>query len=366
MQPPRQRNPGPLRVGILGCSLHFHPILSFIAPLVRGLDRQRFSVRVYSAGTLRDEYQNALRGLSDQWLDVAALETPQLVERLRAEELDVLIEVDNHTRDNRLAALAKRVAPVQISLLGLNQTTGLEAIDYRITDAVVDPPGTESGYTERLLRLPSCHLAYLPFGSFARVPPAPALHSTRVRIGVFNSWHKIDGAEIALWASLLRKIDRLQLVVAGFDDGVARLRLQRQLAAAGIAAERVELHPFLEQSRFWSLVQSVDLALDSYPWGGGATTAAVLSLGIPLLTRTGPRAASRIGASMLLALGMGDWVLPADADVAGRVAELAADPLRLDSLRRPLQDAFAARFCHTEAYEASMAELLERICTAQN
>jgi protein O-GlcNAc transferase len=153
-------------------------------------------------------------------------------------------------------------------------------------------------------------------------------------------------------------VDRLQLVVAGFDDGVARLRLQRQLAAAGIAAERVEIHPFIEQSRFWSLVQSVDLALDSYPWGGGATTAAVLSLGVPLLARTGPRAASRISASMLLALDMGDWVLPVEADVRGRIAELAADPLRLDSLRRPLQDAFVARFCQPERYAASIAELL--------
>lgn len=362
MRPSRRRNPAPLRVGILGCSLHFHPIIGFIAPLIRGLDRRRFSVRVYSAGSIRDDYQSALRSLSDQWLDVAALETPQLVERLRAEQLDVLVELDNHTRDNRLTALAQRVAPVQISLFGMNQTTGLEAIDYRITDGVVDPPGTDSAYTERLLRLPSCHLAYLPFGPLSRVPPAPALRGGRVRIGVFNSWHKIGGGEIALWASLLQKLDRLQLVVAGFDDGVARLRLQRQLAAAGITADRVEIHPFIEQSRFWSLVQSVDLALDSYPWGGGATTATVLSLGVPLLTRTGPRAASRISASMLLALDMGHWVLPVEADVRGRIAELAADPLRLDSLRRPLQDAFIARFCQPEPYAAAIAELLERIC----
>ncbi|MBV8030415.1 MAG: hypothetical protein JO035_02795 [Betaproteobacteria bacterium] len=357
--PKRPRRSGALRVGILGSSLHFHPIMGFISPLVRGLDRRRFSVRIYSAGSIRDGHQDALRNLSDQWLDVAALETPQLVERLRREDLDLLVELDNHTRENRLAALAQRVAPVQISLFGLNQTTGLEAIDYRITDEVVDPAGSESSYTEKLLRLTSCHLAYLPFEPVPRVGGAPSRHGGPVRMGLFNSWHKIGDDEISLWISLLRKHDRLQLVVAGFDDGVANLRLRRQLSAAGIAPERVEIHPFLEEHRFWSLVQSVDFALDSYPWGGGATSAAVLSLGVPLLTRIGPRPASRISASMLLALDMGRWIVPVEKDIAGRIAELVSDPAQLDSPRRGLQDAFAARFCEPEPYAAKMGSLLE-------
>lgn len=366
-QPPSRQagSRSPLRVGILGCSLHFHPILGFVAPLLRGLDRKRFSLRVYSAGVIRDAYQAALRGLSDEWLDVAELQVPQLVDRLRADRLDVLIELDNHTRDNRLAALAQRVAPVQISLFGMNQTTGVEAIDYRITDGVVDPPGSETAYTERLLRLPSCHLGYVPFGELPPVPPAACLQSARLRMGVFNSWHKIGGGEVALWASLLEKLGGLQLVVAGFDDGVARLRLQAQLGAARIAPDRIEIHPFIEQSRFWSLVQSVDFALDSYPWGGGATSASILSLGVPLLTRTGPRAASRVSASMLLALDMGRWVLPVQADVLERIVELTADRAALDALRRPLQQRFIERFCQPEAYAASYADALEQACSAR-
>lgn len=302
---------GRLRIGFLGSTFHYHPMANFIAPIFRGLRKVGAEFAVFSNGNVRDVYQQRLRELAPEWHDVSSMDDASLHAFLCRQELAVLIDLDNHTRRNRLVVFAARAAPVQASLYGLNLTTGVKAMDYRICDAATDPPSVAGQFSENLLRLPESHLAY---DALTEVPKRTARHG-RVRVGVFNHWHKIGQSQIDLFAQALRELPELQLVLVGFDDGVARHALIRRLRQHLADLDRVEMHSFVEQASFFRLAQSVDFALDSWPWGGGATTAALLNLGVPVLCWRGQRPASRIGPALLDALQRPDWFVDTVQDL---------------------------------------------------
>lgn len=297
---------GDLRIGFIGSTLHYHPITNFIAPLFVDMKNCGARLIVFSNGTCRDPYQDFLRSVVDEWYDVATLDDPAAYELMIKKRLDVLIDLDNHTTVNRLGVVGRRVAPCQASLYGLNSTTGVAAVDYRICDKLTDPVGIEAQFSEQLLRLPVTHICY---DALAPVPSRDCRPGNVVRVGIFNSWHKVNQSQVRFIADLLRSETRLQLVIGGIDDGVIRQWLIGRFRSEGVDLSRIEIHSFLEQKNFFALAQSVDFAIDSWPWGGGATTAALLNLGVPVLARSGSRPASRIGPSLLWGCGFSEWVV---------------------------------------------------------
>lgn len=313
-QPPGNPN---LRIGFIGSNFHYHPMANFISPIFRGLREASADFVVFSNGKFRDVYQQRLRELAPEWHDVSGLDDATLHDLLCRQRLSVLIDLDNHTRCNRMAVIAARAAPIQASLYGLNLTTGLSAMDYRICDANTDPLSLAAQFSERALRLPVTHLAY-----DALTPvPVRTVRVGRVRIGVFNSWHKICAAQIDLYARLLHALPRVELVLVGFDDGVARHVLLQRLKRQRADLERVEIHSFVEQASFFRLAQSVDFALDSWPWGGGATTAALLNLGVPVVCWNGSRPSSRVGSAMMELIDRADWTVNELCELFPKVLE---------------------------------------------
>jgi predicted O-linked N-acetylglucosamine transferase (SPINDLY family) len=233
---------------------------------------------------------------------------------------------------------AQRPAPVQATWLGYLGTTGMTRMHYRITDRIADPPGlTERLHTEKLARLPHSQWCYRPFIELEPAPTPPCVASGRVTFGSFNQTAKITPSTRRLWAALLARLPDARLLVAGVPAGRAQDDLRRELAAAGVAHERLGISPYVSLQDYFRLFAEVDVALDTTPYSGGTTTLDALWMGVPVVTLPGSRPASRSAASIVTSAGFPEWVASSPADFLERAAALAADAARLAQLRATLR-----------------------------
>jgi predicted O-linked N-acetylglucosamine transferase (SPINDLY family) len=345
-------------VGFVCSNLRRHAISNFFLPLLAHLDRKKFMVIVFSSTRRVDGVTLALQKMSDLWYDTPDMSDEELLTLIRSDRVDILIDLDNHTPSNRLRVFSQRAAPIQMTFYGYNSTTGLESMDYRLTDSIVDPCGNENHYTEKLLRTRSCHAAY--HGATAPATPAPSLADGHLVFGSFNDSKKINSIQIQQWARILRGFPDSHLHVVGVDDGFIQLRLRRLMREYGINASQVTIEERLELLDLYHRVQSVDFAIDSWPFGGAVTTAMTLSLGVPLVTATGPRAVSRVSASMLNDLGLQQHIVSSPDQIGTRVLEVGAQPLALSEQRSALTQRFVQTIGNGERLGQEVGELLIR------
>jgi predicted O-linked N-acetylglucosamine transferase (SPINDLY family) len=358
------RRPGHrLRIGYLSGDLRRHPVAYFLQPVLQHHDHGRFEVFCYHTGVNEDDLSARLRAHAHHWRNVARLSPDDLDQTLRADRLDLLVELSGHSDGHRLAVVARRVAPVQVSYLGYPNTTGLTAVDYRITDAQADPPGeADALHTERLVRLPETFLCYAPpfAGEVAARPPV--CERGRVTFGSFNNFAKLSASNIALWARVLDAVPGAMLLIktGGLQDpGLRQLVLER-FRAAGIDSSRIELAAPTESiDAHMRSYDRVDIALDSFPYHGTTTTMDALWMGVPVVTLRGDRHAARVSASILHTLGLGQLVAASAQDYVQIAQRLALDVGGLEALRRTLRERVrasplmdGARFTHhlEEAY----------------
>ena len=332
-----------LRIGFLSGDFREHSVRFFIAPILRGLDRSQFEVVCYSNCPFADAGTLQIQPLADGWYNVAPCKDDELAERIRSHGIDILFDLSGHTQDNRLLVFARKAAPIQISYLGYLGTTGLEEMDYWITDWIVHPADTLQRTTERIWRLPRCWVAYEPFAD----APAVAVRDSGAPItfASFNALQKLGPPSIRLWARVLAALPESQLLIKshGLDNPEERAIVTRRLADAGVAAERVTLLGRIpSRAEHLELFSKVDIALDTTPWAGGTTTAETLWMGVPLVTLPGPLMPSRMSASMLHAVGLDDLVARDEADFARIAVQLARDPDRRSRLRLELRGRMAA------------------------
>ncbi|HXV07996.1 MAG TPA: tetratricopeptide repeat protein [Burkholderiales bacterium] len=335
-----------LRIGYLSGDLRRHPVAYFLEPVLRHHDHGRFEVFCYHTGADEDDLSARLRAHADHWRAVGRLSPDDLDRTLRADRLDLLVELSGHSDGHRLAVVARRVAPVQVSYLGYPNTTGLTAIDYRITDAQADPPGeADALHTERLARLPETFLCYAPpfAGEVAARPPVCS--RGRVTFGSFNNFAKLSASNIALWARVLDAVPGATLFIktGGLQDpGLRRLVLER-FRAAGIDSSRLELAaPTDSIEAHMRSYDRVDIALDSFPYHGTTTTMDALWMGVPVVTLRGDRHAARVSASILHTLGLDQMVAASAQDYVQIARRLALDVAGLETLRRTLRQRLQA------------------------
>jgi protein O-GlcNAc transferase len=335
----------PLRIALLSNDLRTHSVAFFVEPILRGLDRQRCSVTIYSTAPTRsggeDPISLRLRELADQWHEVSGVASDDLVRRIRADAIDVLLELNGHTHGHRLDALARRAAPVQATYLGYPGTTGIPAIDARFVDAITDPPGSEPWASELLVRLPGCFLCYAPLVDAGEVTPAPSLATGHVTFGSFNSMPKLTPEVLKTWARVLSAAASSTLLLknrAMADPRVAA-RVRGELSALGVAPDRVEAAGHRPtQAEHLREYARVDIALDTFPYNGTTTTCEALWMGVPVVSVMGRTHAGRVGASLLSCVGLGELVAR-DADEYVTIATgLAGDVGRRASLRGSLRE----------------------------
>jgi protein O-GlcNAc transferase len=334
----------------------------FIEPLLAARDAERFHVVCYNSWRERDEVTERFAALADDWREVAELSDTGFAKQVRADAIDILVDLNGHTTGNRLPAFGPRLAPVQATYLGYAATTGVAAIDYRITDAVLDPPGrTERYYSERLLRLPDAMWCYTPPQS-APEPAAGRETGAAPTFGVFNNFAKVSPAAIETWAEILAQLPHARLLCVGVPSGSSRARFAAPFEARGVDPERLTFTGRASYAEYLDLHQRVDIALDSFPYTGGTTTCDALWMGVPVLSLAGDAVPARSGASLLSAIGLSDWVAQTREDYVARALQHAGAHAALEELHRTLRARMAASpLCDRTRFMRAFEDLLRRM-----
>lgn len=350
------------RVGFLSGDFRYHAMAHFIEPLLAHLDRGRFEIVCYDVKRGDDPIAERLRGLPLTWRDAGDMNEVQLEGVMRADGLDLLVDLMGHTLGTRLNVLARRPAPVMAVWLGYPFTTGFPGFDYRIADPWTDPPDSQPLNTERLAVLPRTQFCYRPSCELPATPALPADGGEgTITFGSRNAVCKLNPAVIRTWAAILSAVpgSRLLLQAGGLDDLGAAGRLYGLFEANGIGPERLAFEGFDPRPDNLLHYQRIDIALDTFPFNGGATTCDALWMGVPVITLAGEASFARMGASILTALGHAEWIATTpDAYVRGAAA-LALDRPRLRELRSTLRARMkASPLCDEAGFAQAFGDLL--------
>jgi predicted O-linked N-acetylglucosamine transferase (SPINDLY family) len=320
-------------VGYLSSDLRLHSVAYFLESVFEHGNRQRFEIHAYHNSPAEDEVSDRLRRFVAGWTPCHGMTDEVLAERIRADRIDILVDLNGHTGGSRLPVLAYKPAPVQVSWLGYPTTTGLKAVDYRITDGHVDPPGSEASSVERLARLPRSYFCYRPPDPSPGLSSLPAERRGHVTFGSFNNLAKVTTETLRLWARVLAAVPRSHFYfkARATHDRWARQRIRTRFEAAGFDLARVELHGWsVEDHRHLELYGQLDISLDTFPYNGATTTCEALWMGVPVVTLAGSTHASRMGMSILKAAGedhliayTADEFVEKAATLASRLPELA-------------------------------------------
>ena len=339
---PADRDPARrLKIGYLGPDFRGHPVGYFIESALVHHDRDAFELFCYADVVRPDAVTERMQQLGHTWRDVYGWDVERLEAQIRADGIDVLVELGGHSAGQCVGLLPRRPAPIQALYLGYPCTSGVAAVDYVISDAIVSPPELARLYTEKVMALDGCFLCFRPYPDAPPVAPLPALVNGCVTFGCYNNLPKLSPSAIALWARVLHAVPDswLALKAPGLGDPPTRQLFWRQLEAHGIARDRVWLDGITSPlSAFLAEYGRIDIALDSLPYGGGTTTCEALWMGVPVVSLAGRHFYSRMGASILTQAGLPNLVADSPDDFVRIAADLAADVDGLARLRAGLRE----------------------------
>ncbi|MDT8428115.1 MAG: tetratricopeptide repeat protein [Pseudomonadales bacterium] len=337
------RNPDrPLRVGFLSPDFRNHSVAYFVEPLWAALPKDEIQIMAYYCLATVDMVTERLKSYCHGWRDVSGMEDEQLAAQIRADEIDILVDLAGHTGRNRLLVFARKPAPVQVTWLGHPNTTGLRAMDWRLTDATGDPTGVEHRYSEKLWRLPDVFVAYRPMIKAPQllhskqyaVKPTPALQNGYVTFGCCNNLAKLTPPVLALWSRLLQELPGAKLLIEapGLQQAPFRAELLERFTVHGVDASRI-IAVGRDFKKQYLRYHEIDIALDPFPCNGGTTTCDLLWMGVPLITMAGDGFMSRMGATLVSAAGHPEWVVANAEDYLARAKALASDIAALNRHR---------------------------------
>jgi predicted O-linked N-acetylglucosamine transferase (SPINDLY family) len=346
--PARHRNAPdpdrPLRIGYVSGDFAVHPVGHFVASVITRHDKSQFAAYCYSGRPSEDEIGERIKRHADEFRRTIAMTDEALIERIRDDSIDVLIDLSGHTAANRLVAFAHKPAPVQATWAGYIGTTGLQAIDWLIADRFHVPPQLEGFHSERVYRMPNDYICYEPYANAPPVGPLPALRNGHVTFCSFANPAKINAGTIAVWARTLAAVpaSRLRLRYRGMDAALNVKRLHDGFAAHGIAPERLVIQGGGDIRAMLDSYNESDIGLDTFPYSGGLTTCEALWMGVPVVTWPGERFESRHSLSHLSNAGLAETAARDLDDYVAIAVKLAGDLPALADLRLNLRPRMAA------------------------
>ncbi len=328
----------PLRIAYVSPDLRGHPVGNFMLPLLTHHNRRQVHITCYADVLTEDSVSAKLRGAADMWRNTRAMKNEALFEQIRRDGIDILVDLTLHSAGNRMLVFARKPAPVQATYLGYPSTTGLAAMDWRFTDRLLDPgdQGTRF-YTERPAYLETTYWCYHKPRPDVRVALPPARSAGRVTFGCFNNFGRVTDAAIAAWARILKNMPTSRLILHA-DPGGHRQRVLQPMAAAGIAAERIEFVERAKLAAYFESYSRIDIALDPFPYCGATTTCDALWMGVPVISLVGDIAVRRAGLSILSRVGLADLAVDSVDAYVRKAIDLARDVEKLAELRRGLRD----------------------------
>jgi protein O-GlcNAc transferase len=327
-----------LKIGYVSPNFREHCQALFTVPLLSHHDHQAVEVFCYCDAALADTVSKELHGYADHWRDIHGVSDEKFAEMVRADRIDVLVDLTQHMANNRLPFFARHAAPVQVSWLGYPATTGLSAIDYRLTDPHLDPPGSDEFYSEKSFRLPDSFWCYDPRATEPGVNELPAMKNGFVTFGCLNNFCKINNEVLRVWGDVLRAIpdSRLRLLA---PPGGSRKEV---LDGLKVDPQRVEFLEFRPRSEYLKLYHRIDICLDTFPYNGHTTSLDSFWMGVPVVTLCGQTSVSRAGLSQLSNLNLRELVAHGPAEFVDIAVKLANDLPRLAEIRRSLRERMVA------------------------
>lgn len=360
-----------LRIGYLSPRFGAGPLAHFFLPVLHAHDRREVEIICYIVAEHSDAITERMRGLADIWRDVAWASDAELLAIIKADEVDILVDMAGHCPGNRLTLFAQRGTPVQVSWLDYDDTTGVPAVDVYLSDARLTPPGGGQMFSERVafpwvVRAPHSHVAAVPDAG-----PLPCLRRGHLTFGCINRLSKIGPAVVATWSRILHGLPdaRLLLQASAFASEEPKDVVRRRFMNHGIATERLDLRPFTDEATMLRAYREIDIALDPFPYNGCNTTCDALSMGVPVLTLEGTTLCGRHGVALLASCGLTSWITASTDAYVGRAMSAAADIEALSELRIELPRRFRAApvcdaKCFTEALERLYRELWQDWCAS--
>jgi protein O-GlcNAc transferase len=338
---PGTDHPERLRVGFISGDFRTHSVAHFFEPILSARDRGAFTYVLYSNFHVQDAVTQRLRAYADDWRDIWQLTDDALIGLIRTDRIDILVDLSGHTASNRLAVFARRAAPVQVSYLGYPSSTGLATMDYRIADAVTDPPvPADDWHCERLLRLPDSQWCFRPFGTPAVPGPLPAREAGFVTFGSFNNLTKASDTLLRCWVQILVKLPTAHLRLTRVRSTQRAAEIIALFGQSGVAPERIECVTYANDPPYGQQFAGVDIALDNYPYNGVTTTCESLYVGVPVISLYGRNGVSRSGLSLLGTLRLGELAASTPEQYVDIAVALGSDLSRLEQLRASLRSRF--------------------------
>ena len=357
-----------LRVGYVSPDFRNHSCRHFIEPLLAHHDRAVVEVFAYADVAVEDQVSARMKSHVAHWVPTVGMDDAQLAERIRADGIDILVDLAGHTRGNRLLVFARKPAPVSVSTLGFGYTTGLSAIDWFLSDPFALPEGFEHLFSERPWRLAQC-LVYRPAEGMGEVSALPALKNGHVTFGTLTRAVRINQRTVRVWSEILRRVPgaRLRIDSSNFKDASLCRSLSEQFALQGVGPDRLEMG---FHSPPWDVLREIDIGLDCFPHNSGTTLFESLYMGVPFITLAGRPSVGRLGSSILSKAGHAEWIADSEQAYVDKAAALASELPQLAQIRQQLRPQMQAGALLNEEesarqVEAAYRQMWRQWCAAQ-
>lgn len=342
----------PLRVGYLSSDFCKHPSATVLLPLYRYHNREHFQVFAYSQTVYDDHRTGLFKELAYKWRPVESLDDSKVCEQIRDDKIDILVDCTGHMSGNRLGVFALRAAPIQISGIGYPNTTGLQSMDYRITDDIADPPDEKSCYTEKLLRLSHGFCCYEPISDLPQIGSLPCKDSGFITFGSTHTLSRLNRQVIRLWSDILKRVPGSRLLIFRntlSNSVIERLRIW--FTESGVDVSRVTFQNRIPAQGYLQIYQSIDVMLDTFPWSGHVTACESLQMGVPVITLKGNRFAGRMVSSILYRVGLPEFIAETEEDYIDITRELVCSTDRLSEYRATLRkQILESRLCDCQGF----------------
>ena len=329
-----------LVVGFVSGDFRGHPVGFALEGLVAAIDQSKFELVAFTADIREDPLTARIKPFFSEWVEIFGQDDQSAAQLIQHHGVDILIDLSGHTAGNRLPLFAYKAAPVQVSWLGYWSTTGVAEIDYKLGDNFMTPPDQDEFFSESIWRLPNSFLCFAPPAVDLPVVPLPAASSGQVTFGCFNQYSKVTDQVIAVWSKILSAVpgSRLVLKMSALSDEMVVESARARFAVQGILGDQLVLEGGAPYEEYLARYHDIDIALDPFPYPGGATTIESLWMAVPVLTKQGGLLPlSRQGASLMHNAGLPDWVAEDDDDYIAKAIAFAGDIDRLIHLRAGLR-----------------------------
>jgi predicted O-linked N-acetylglucosamine transferase (SPINDLY family) len=354
-----------IRVGYVAAHFCHNPIRFFLLPVLKNHNKNKFAICCYSDTQKEDEITDQIKTYVDEWTQTRHMSHDELASKIYDDQIDILVDLSGHMSCNRLPVFEQQPARFQFTWLGYPNTTGLERIHYRFTDAIADPPENDQYYSEELIRLSPCFLTYQPEKDSPEVSKLPADQTHTITLGSFNNLAKMNPSVIKLWSDILIALPettRLLIKAIPLSDKKIQEHIINKFRAYGVKNEIKCLGFLKNMQSHLELYHQVDLALDPFPYNGTTTTCDALWMGVPVLTRCGQTHASRVGASILSCIGLSDLIAHTDEEYIAKAIYLCGHVEILREIRKNLRFMFMqSALMDAAKFTQSMESVYEKL-----